>query len=200
MADAGAGVERRVVRAGPARHPRRRRLAGPLLRLGRRHALHRRLAARAPTWSTPRGTATSTSSSPTAPSLLGHAHPVVTEAVADAAAARHDLRGADAGRGPAGRGDLRAGARLRAGAARVVGDRGGHERRAPGPRRHRARPGRQVRRLLPRPLRRPAGRRGQRRGHARPARLGRRVRRRGGRHRGRALQRGARARRATWPA
>ena len=120
--------------------------------------------------STPRATATSTSSSPTGPSLLGHAHPVVTGAVTTAAGTGHDLRRADAGRGPAGRGDLRAGARLRAGPARVLGHRGRHERRPPGPRRHGPRPDRQVRRLLPRPLRRAAGRRGQRGGHARAAR------------------------------
>ena len=128
--------------------------------------------------------------------LLGHAHPAVTAAVADGGGARHHVRRADARRGPPGRGDLRAGARLRAGAPGLLGDRGGHERGAPGPRRDRARPRGQVRRLLPRPLRRLAGRWRQRRGHARPAGLGRRLGRRGGRHRGRPLQRGAGARRA----
>ena len=70
--------------------------------------------------------------------LLGHAHPVVTAAVTAAAAQGHDVRRADARRGPAGGGDLRPGARLRAGAPRLVGDRGRHERGAPRPRRHRA--------------------------------------------------------------
>ena len=70
--------------------------------------------------------------------LLGHAHPVVTAAVDGGGGPGHDVRRADAGRGPAGRGDLRAGARLRAGAPRLVGDRGRHERGAPRPRRHRA--------------------------------------------------------------
>ena len=89
-----------------------------------------------------------------------------------------------------------AGAGLRAGTPRLLGDRGGDERRTPGSRGDRARPCRQVRRLLSRSLRRLAGRRRQRRRHARPAGLGRRLRRRGGRHRGRPLQRGAGARRA----
>ena len=70
--------------------------------------------------------------------LLGHAHPVVTAAVTACGGAGHDLRRADARRGPAGRGDLRAGAGLRAGAPRLVGDRSRHERGAPRPRRDRA--------------------------------------------------------------
>ncbi len=70
--------------------------------------------------------------------LLGHAHPVVTAAVTRGGGARHDLRRADARRGPAGRGDLRARPRLRAGAPRLLRNRGRHERRAPRPRRDRA--------------------------------------------------------------
>ena len=72
--------------------------------------------------------ATSTSSSPTAPSLLGHAHPVVVEAVRAAAADGHHLRRADRGRGAAGRGASATGS---PGCEQVrlvsVGHRGGHD-------------------------------------------------------------------------
>ena len=64
--------------------------------------------------------------------LLGHAHPG-SRRPWRGRGARHDLRRAHAGRGAAGRGHLRAGARLRAGAPRLFGDRGRHERHAPGP-------------------------------------------------------------------
>ena len=190
-----ADVERGVVRAGPTGDPRRRRLAGALLR-ARWAGRPTRSSGRGALRGRRRGTRYIDMVQSYGAVLLGHAHPVVTAAVTAAAATGHDLRRADAGRGAAGRGHLRPGARLRAGPAGLVGHRGGHERGAPGPRRHRSRPGGQVRRLLPRALRRAAGRRGQRRGHARPARLRRRVGGRRGRHRGRPLQRRARARRA----
>ena len=128
--------------------------------------------------------------------LLGHAHPVVTEAVA-ATAARGTTFGA-----PTPGEVLLAEAicervpGVRAGPPRLVGHRGRHERGAPRPRRHRPGPGRQVRRVLPRALRRSARRRRQRCGHARAARVGRRAGRRRRRHRGGALQRGPGAGRA----
>ena len=95
---------------------------------------------------------------------------VVASAITRAAAVGTTFGAPTAGEVRAGRGHLRAGARLREGPAGVVGDRGGDERGAAGPRRHRARPDREVRRLLPRPRRRAAGRRGQRGGHARACR------------------------------
>ena len=113
-------------------------------------------------------------------SLLGHAHPPRSAAITDAAAAGHHLRGPDRGRGAPGRGHLRPRARVRPGPPGVVGNRGGHERHPGRPGLYRSQPDREVRRLLPRPFRRPVGRRGQRRGHPRPSRLGRRAGRRGG--------------------
>ena len=177
--------------------PGRGGLARPLLRLRRRDAVHGCLGRGRVRASTPRGTATSTWCSPTARCCSGMrtrwspgpSRPRRPSGTTFGAPTPGEVLLAEAicARVPG----------LRAGAPRLLGDRGGHERGASGPRRHRARPGDQVRRLLPRPLRRLAGRRGQRRGHARPAGLGRRVRRRRGRHRGRSLQRGPRARRAS---
>ena len=128
--------------------------------------------------------------------LLGHAHPVVTGAVTGAA-----LRGTTFGAPTPGEVLL-----AEAICARVPGCEqvrlvsSGTEAAMSAVRLARGATGRdrvdQIRRLLPRPLRRPAGRRGKRRGHARSARLGRRVRRCGRGHRGRPLQRGPRARRA----
>ena len=79
-------------------------------------------------------------------------------------------------------------------------DRGDHVGGAPGSRSDRARPGRAVRRLLPRSQRRPPRRRRKRRGHPRPAGVGRRPPGGGGRHDRRALQRRPRTRPRTWPA
>ena len=158
--------------------PRRCRLAGALLRLGRGHALHRG-ARRGRLRVGRRGTAaTSTSSSPTARSSSATPIRPWSSAVLPRPPPGHDLRGPDRGRGAAGRGDLRAGAGVRAGPPGVVGDRGRHERGPRGAGLHRTRPGREVRRLLPRPRRRAAGRRGERGGHARAAGLGGRARRR----------------------
>ena len=63
------------------------------------------------------------------------------------------------------------------------GTEAGDDRGAPRPRRDRPPEDREVRRLLPRPHRRPAGGGGQRRRHPRPARLGGRHRGHRGRHR-----------------
>ena len=71
-------------------------------------------------------------------------------------AARDDLRRADRGRGRAGGRDRRRRAVGRDGAPRLLRHRGGDERDPAGPRLHPPRPDHQVRRLLPRPLRRAA--------------------------------------------
>ncbi len=128
-------------------------------------------------------------------SILGHAHPAVVAAVREAAGRGTTFGAPTEGEVLLAEAITRPGARMRAGPTGVVGHRGGHERDPGGPRVHGPGPNRQVRRLLPRALRRAPGRRGQRGGHPRAARLGRRAGRRGGRHRGRPLQRGARARR-----
>ncbi len=186
--------------SGPPGDPGRGQLAGAFLPLGRRRTPTSWPGARAPTSGTPTATDCSTTCSPMGPSILGHAHPAVVEAVRRSGGGRHHLRRPDRGRGPAGRGHLRPRRGVRAGPPGVVGHRGGHERRPAGPGLHRPRPGGEVRRLLPRPLRRPAGRRRERGGHPRPARLGRRAAGGRGRDGGRPLQRGPRAGRATWPA
>ena len=92
-------------------------------------------------------------------SILGHAHPAVVEAVQRAAARRHLVRRADDARGRARRGDLRARAVGREGAARVVGHRSRDDRGAARARRDRPHQDREVRGLLPRPPRRAARRR-----------------------------------------
>ena len=131
--------------------------------------------ARAPTCGTPTATGCSTSSSPTARRSSATPTPRWWRPCA-----RRPARGTTFGAPTEGEVLLaeaiaEPGPRLRAGAPGVVGHRGHHERHPGGPRVHRPGPGRQVRRLLPRPLRRPAGRRGQRGGHPRAARLGRRA-------------------------
>ena len=92
-------------------------------------------------------------------SILGHAHPAVVEAVQRAAADGTSFGAPTDARGRAGRGDRRARPVGREGAARVVGHRGGDDRGAPRPRRHRPREDPEVRRLLPRPPRLAARRR-----------------------------------------
>ena len=92
-------------------------------------------------------------------SILGHAHPKVVEAVQRAAADGTSYGAPTPARGRAGRGDLRARAVGREGAARVVGHRGGDDRGAPRARRDRPRQDREVRGLLPRASRRAARRR-----------------------------------------
>ena len=73
-------------------------------------------------------------------SILGHAHPKVVEAVQRAAADGTSYGAPTPRRGRAGRGDLRARAVGREGAARVVGHRSRDDRGAPRPRRDRPRP------------------------------------------------------------
>ena len=72
-------------------------------------------------------------------SILGHAHPTVVEAVQRAAADGTSYGAPTAARGRARRGDLRARAVGREGAARVVGHRGGDDRGAARARRDRPR-------------------------------------------------------------
>ena len=103
-------------------------------------------------------------------SILGHAHPVVVEAVQRAAADGTSYGAPTAARGGAGRGDRGTGAVGREGAAGVVGHRSRHDRGAPGTRRHGPAEDPEVRRLLPRAHRRAPRRRRQRRRHARASR------------------------------
>ena len=85
MAEPNAGVERGVVRAGRARHPRRRRLAGALLR-ARWAARRTRGPGRGRLCDRRRGTRYIDLVQSYGAVLLGHAHPAVTSAVAAAAA------------------------------------------------------------------------------------------------------------------
>ena len=101
------------------------------------------------------------------PLIFGHTDPETVAAVVEAAGRRHDVRRADRDRGGAGDGDRGRRAVDRAGAARLLGHRGGDERRSARPRGHPPRPGAEVRRLLPRPRRRAARRSGLGCGHAR---------------------------------
>ena len=132
-------------------------------------------------------------------SILGHADPELVDAVHPGRPGRYVLRHPDRGRGPPGRGGLRPGPVGREAPPRVLRDRGHHDRRPSGPRRHRSRSHPQVRRLLPRPRRRPAGFGRQWPGHPRSPRVGRGPRRGGGRHRGRPLQRRSGPRRGVRP-
>ena len=188
-----------AVRAGPAGHPGRGQLAGAGLPVRRRHALLRgpgrgrlRLGRRGPPLRRLRAVLRGVDPRPRPPEG-GRGDPAGRRR-------RHDVRGADRAGGPAGRGDLRPGRRLRAGPAGQQRDRGGHVRGPPGPGCDRPGPRRAVRRLLPRPQRRPAGRRRERRGHPRTAGVGRRRPGGGGRHAGRPLQRGPATSPPTWPA
>ncbi len=123
------------------------------------------------------------------PLIFGHADEETLAAVVEAAAAGHDLRRADGGRGRAGRGDRRRRPVDRAGAPRLLGHRGVDERDPARPRLHEPRPHPPLRRLLPRPRRLAAGRRGLRRRHARHPVEPRRPDRRDRRHGRRAVQR-----------
>ena len=115
------------------------------------------------------------------PLIFGHADPETVAAVVDAAA-----DGTTFGAPTEAEVELAAeivvgGAVDRAGPARLLGYRGGDERRPPRSRGHRPRPHPEVRGLLPRPRRRAARRRGLGRRHARhpvDARCSRRYRRR----------------------
>ena len=108
------------------------------------------------------------------PMILGWGHPRCPGAPAPDARRRHQLRRSDGARGRAGEADLRRPALRRDGAHGQLGYRGDDERRARGARLHRAREGRQVHRLLPRPQRRLPRRRRQRRADALAARQPRR--------------------------
>ena len=126
------------------------------------------------------------------PLVLGHAHPRVVAALAEAAS-----RGTSFGApSPLELELARAGARAHAergdDAVRQLGNRGGDERAAPGPRVHRPGQDREVRRRLPRPRRHAARAGGLGGGDARPARFSRRAR---GGHRGHPLLRLQRPRR-----
>ena len=123
------------------------------------------------------------------PLILGHADPAVVAAVDRGGRAGDQLRRRDRGRGRAGRGGRRARALGRDGADDQLRHRGGDERRAAGPRGHRPRGRGQVRRRLPRPLRRAARRGRLGAGDARRARQPRRHRGAGGGDRRRALER-----------
>ena len=122
-------------------HPRRGRLAGPLVRARSAARLHGRAGAGRLRRGRRRARATSTSSSPTAPSILGHAHPAVVDG--GRGGGRRGAR--PSARRPTGEVLLaeaicEPGARLRAGPPGLVGNRGGHERGPAGPGRHRSRP------------------------------------------------------------
>ena len=111
------------------------------------------------------------------PMLHGHAHPEVIEAVRRAAEHGTSYGAPTLGRGGSGRRDRRPDPG-RAGPAGQQRHRSHHVGAPAGPRRHRSRQDHQVRRLLPRPRRRPA-RRGRLRGGHLSHRAGSRV---AGRH------------------
>ena len=87
---------------------------GAGLPIGRRHAVLRGPGRGRPRLGRRGHAATSTSCSPTARSIAGHAHPRDRRGRAAGGRRRHVLRRADRGRGAAGRGDLRPGAVVRA--------------------------------------------------------------------------------------
>ena len=93
------------------------------------------------------------------PLILGHAHPRVVAGRRGGAAPRRQLRRPDRARDAARRADHRRRAVDRDGPHGQLRHRGVDERHPPGPRLHRPRRDRQVRRLLPRPRRQPARRR-----------------------------------------
>ena len=109
------------------------------------------------------------------PMLLGHAHPEVAGGGPGGGGPRYVVRHADPARGRAGRGD-RGPHAGRAGPVRLLRHRGDDVGDPAGPRLHRPRRGREVRRLLPRPRRRAAGLGRLRAGHLRAARHPRRTR------------------------
>ncbi len=154
--------------------PGRGQLARAGVRVGRRHRPTSSHEARAPGSGDVDGTGdTWTTSSPGARRSSATPTRRWSTAVVRGGRAGHDLRSAYRGRGAARRGGSSGWSPGARGAPGVLGDRGGDDRDPPRPGGHRARPDRQVRRLLPRPLRRAAGGRRQRGGDARPARLGR---------------------------
>ena len=199
-ARAGAGLERRAVRAVPAGDPGRGELAGAGLPLGRRHAVLRGPGRGRRTSGTPRAGSYIDLVQSYGAIILGHAHPHVVEAITAAAAdgtsygapTAREMKLAEAIRERVPSCEqvrlVNSGTEATMTALRLA-------RGVTGPR-----PGREVRRQLPRPRRRAAGRRGQRRRHARPVRLGRGDRR-GREPDGRGpVQRRARRSATTWPA
>ncbi len=92
------------------------------------------------------------------PMILGHGHPAIVAAVAEALKPGQQLRRADAGRERIGRTDCRSPAVDRKSPAGQLRHRGCDERRAAGARIHRANEDREVRRQLSRPRRQPSGR------------------------------------------
>ena len=148
--------QRRAVRARPARHPRRRQLAGARLPRRRRHAaLHPARPGRLHVGR--RRPALHRLHRLLGPDDPGPRPPGRAGGGAEGRARRLELRRAHRARDRAGRRDHRAGAQRRAGAAGQQRHRGRHERAAPGARRHRPQQDHQVRGLLPRPCRRAAG-------------------------------------------
>ena len=123
------------------------------------------------------------------PLILGHAEPGVVAAVPRRRDPGDQLRRRHRGGGGAGRGGLPQGRLGRDGPHDQLRHRGGDERGAAGPRGHRPRDGGQVRRRLPRSLRRPARRGGLGDGDARGAGEPRGHRRPGRGHGGRSLER-----------
>ena len=167
----------RLVRARAGAHPRRRELAGARVR--RRSAAIRSSsrAAQGACIVDTDGREYLDYVQSWGASILGHAAPGGRRGGAAGRGRGHVVRRADAARGRARRGDLRARPVGREGAARVVGHRSGDDRGAPRARRDRPREDREVRGLLPRPPRRAARAGRQRRRDARAARFGGRHRR-----------------------
>ena len=100
------------------------------------------------------------------PLLLGHRHPGDSGGARARARHRHQFRRAHRAGGRTGRGHPRCRAVHRDGAAGEFRHRSHHVRHPPGARLHRARPHREIRRLLPRPRGFAAGEGRLRRGHA----------------------------------
>ncbi len=198
----GAERSEALFRAGGQGHPRRGELARAGVRGGRGHApvLRRRAGA------VPVGRGREPVRGPGL--LLGAADrrarpPPGGRGGAGGHRPRDLLRGAHRGRGGAGRGGGPAGPGGGEAAHGQLRHRGHHERGPPGQGGHRPGQAGQVRRLLPRPRRRPAGRRRLGRGHPRAARLARGDGRPDGRHDRAPLQRrpgpGGRVRRRRRP-
>src|SRR3954452_23942667 len=186
--------QRGAVPARPRGDPGRRRLAGPRVRVRRRHTVVRR----ARRGRLDRGRDRRPLRRPRA--VLGRAV-VRSRAPRDRrgrdgrGGSRNELRDADRGGGRARGPDRRRDRERRRGAAGVVRNGGRDVGGAAGARRDRPRPAGQVRRVLPRPRGRAAREgRGQRPRDARPPRFAWRNRRRGARHAGRAVQRRRRGR------
>ncbi len=190
----GGGVERRDVRPFGGGDPGWRQLVDPGLQVGRRPAV-RRGPRRG---RTPLGRRGHPLHRPRPELRSGHPRarpPGDHRRDPRRSRRRHVVRGADAARDEARRGDRRTRPVVRAGAVHELGHRGHEHRRPAGTRLHRSRPGGDLPRQLPRCHRCPARRRWQRRRHARAAGYRGRPGRCGGRDARRPVQRGAHARR-----